>query len=118
VQQSRDLYYQSEGHKQFYSTCKGIPFYRRDYLLNNQEAQHNELAKKTHGKCCWNHLIGLPEKHGIKHNLYLYEYNLFQELMKARPKPTDSIIVRQQHKHLAVIKATGLYPSNWEKKVK
>jgi len=46
---------------------------------------------------------------GVKHNLYLYEYNLFVEVMKDKPKPTiDSIIVRQQHKHLAVIKATGL----------
>jgi DNA helicase IV len=29
--------------------------------------------------------------------------------MKDKPKPTmDSIITRQQHKHLAIIKATGL----------
>src|SRR5919206_1542704 len=28
--------------------------------------------------------------------------------MKDKPKPTDSIVIRQQHKHLAVIKATGL----------
>jgi hypothetical protein len=108
VKHSKDLNYQSEEHNQFYFICKGIPFYRWEYLLNDQEAQHNELAKKTHGSCCWNHLIGLPEKHGINHNLYLYEYSLFQELMKDSPKPTDNIITRQQHKHLAVIKATGL----------
>jgi hypothetical protein len=109
LQQSRDLYYQSEEHKQFYSICKGIPFYKWEYLLNNQEEQHDELAKKTHRRCCFNHLIGLPEKHGFKHNMYMYQYNLFQELMKDRPKPTtDSIVTRQQHKHLAVIKATGL----------
>jgi hypothetical protein len=108
LQQSKDLYYQSEEHKQFYSICKGIPFYRWEYLLNNQEAQHNELYKHTHGMCCWNHLIGLPEKDRIKHNLYMYEYNLFKELMKEKPKSTDYIIARQQHKHLAIIKATGL----------
>jgi hypothetical protein len=100
VQQTKDLYYQSEEHKQFYSICKGIPFYRWEYLLNNQEAQHNGLAIKTYGRYCFNHLIGLPEKHGVKHNLYMYEYNLFRELMKDKPKPTDSIIIRQQHKHL------------------
>ncbi|MGA9171995.1 MAG: hypothetical protein WBZ20_17795, partial [Nitrososphaeraceae archaeon] len=44
----------------------------------------------------------------VKHSLYMYEYDLFQELMKDRPKPNDSIVMRQQHKHLAVIKATGL----------
>ena len=58
--------------------------------------------------CCFNHLIGLPQKHAVKHNLYSYEYDLFKELMKERPKPTDDIITRQQHKHLATIKATGL----------
>src|SRR2546421_13072689 len=85
VQQSKDLYYQSEEHRQFYSICKGIPFYRWEYLLNNDEAQHTGLAKQTHRMCCWNHLIGLPEKDTIKHNLYMYEYELFQELMKERP---------------------------------
>jgi primosomal protein N' len=104
VLQSKDLYYQSEEHEQFYSICKGI----WEYLLNDHEAQHRYLAKQTHGRCCWNHLIGLPEKHGVKHNLYMYEYNLFQELMKEKPKPTDNIVKRQQHKHLAIIKATGL----------
>ena len=58
--------------------------------------------------CCWNHLIGLPEKDRIKHNLYIYEYNLFKELMKDKPKAIDDIVTRQQHKHLAIIKATGL----------
>jgi hypothetical protein len=103
-----DLYYQSEEHKQFYSLCKDIPFYRWEYLLNNHEAQHNELAKKMSGRCCFNHLIGLPEKHGVKHNLYLYEYNIFAELMKDKPRPTNDMINRQQYKHIAVIKATGL----------
>ena len=108
IQQSKDLYYQSEEHKQFYSICKGIPFYRWEYLLDDHEAQHTDLAKQTHWLCCWNHLIGLPEKHGVKHNLYVDEYNLFYELMKDKPRPTDNIIMRQQHKHLAIIKATGL----------
>lgn len=30
IQQSKDVYYQSEEHKRFYSLCKGIPFYRWD----------------------------------------------------------------------------------------
>jgi hypothetical protein len=38
----------------------------------------------------------------------MYEYNLFNELMKEKPKASDDIIVRQQHKHLAIIKARGL----------
>jgi hypothetical protein len=109
VQQSKDLHYQSEGHRHFYSICSDIPFYKWEYLFKNQETQHNELARKTHGRCCFNHLIGSPEKYGVKHNLYMYEYTLFREFMKDKPKSTtDSIVLRQQHKHLAVIKATGL----------
>jgi hypothetical protein len=69
-QQSKDLYYQSEEHEHFYSICKGIPFYRWEYLLSNHEAQHSDLARETHGMCCWNHLIGLPEKDRIKHNRF------------------------------------------------
>jgi hypothetical protein len=106
--QTKDLYYQSEEHKRFYSICKGISFYIWEYLLNNHEAQHRELARETHGMCCWNHLIGLLEKDRIKHNLYVYEYNLFKELMKNKPKPSDDIGTRQQHKHLAIIKTRGL----------
>jgi hypothetical protein len=98
VLHSKDLYYQSEEHKQFYSICKDIPFYRWEYLLNNQEVQHNGLSTSTHARCCFNHLIGLPEKHGIKHNVYLYEYNLFKELMPPKPNPvTDNIIKHQQY---------------------
>src|SRR5689334_10903674 len=94
VQQAKDPYYQSEVHKLFYSICKDIPFYRWEYLLSYNEEQHDKLAKHTHGLCCWNHLIGLPEKDRIKHNLYVYEYNLFKELMKDKPKPSDGIVTR------------------------
>ena len=38
----------------------------------------------------------------------MYEYNLFKELMKERPNPTEDIVTRQQHRHLAIIKAIGL----------
>jgi hypothetical protein len=44
VLQTKDLYYQSEEHKQFYSICKDMPFYRWEYLLNNQEPQHTNIA--------------------------------------------------------------------------
>jgi hypothetical protein len=38
--------------------------------------------------CCWNRLISLPQKERIKHNLYMYEYNLFKELMEGKSRPT------------------------------
>jgi hypothetical protein len=49
IEHSKDLSCQSEKHKQFYPLCKGIPFYRWKYLLNNHEAQHDELARETYG---------------------------------------------------------------------
>jgi len=57
---------------------------------------------------CFNHLISLPVKHGVKHQLYDYERKIYDELMKPAPTNTDDIITMQQHKHLAIIKATGL----------
>jgi len=86
--QSKDLYYQSEDHKHFYSFCKGIPFYKWEYLLSNHEGQHDELAKNTHDMCCWNRLISLPQKERIKDNLSMYEYNHIKELMEGKSRPT------------------------------
>jgi hypothetical protein len=37
----------------------------------------------------------------------MHEYNLFKELMKDKPKPSDDIVTRQRNKHLTIIKATG-----------
>jgi hypothetical protein len=105
--QSAELYHDSEEHKAFYRMCKDMPFYLWDYD-QQQQKEHNELAKRTHGRCCYNHLIGLPKKHGVSHNLYEYEHKIFKELMKPRPAATASIVERQQHKHLACLKATGL----------
>ena len=107
---AKDLFYdESDEHRSFYDTCSGIEFYNWQYLLDNNETEHDKLARRTNNRCCFNHLIGLPKKHGVKHHLYEYEYRLFKELKKPKPNPTeDDIITRQQHKHLAVLKATGI----------
>lgn len=107
--ESKDIFRpQSEEHKTFYSICKGLPFYRWDYMQSGKESEHNKLARYLHGRCCFNHLIGLPEKHGVPHPLYDYEYELYKELIKPKPKPTDDIVIRQQYKHVYVLKSTGL----------
>ena len=97
---------QSEAHKQFYDLCKGIQFYRWEYLDN--ESKHDELARKTGNRCCFNHLIGLCEKNGARHHLYKYEHDIFRELHKPKPSDDASIVERQQYRHLACSKATGL----------
>lgn len=96
----------TEQHKQFYALCKNIPF----YVWNLTHEKHDELAKHLNNRCCYNHLIGLPVKQGVKHHIYDYERLLFDELMKSKPDNdvTATIIEKQQYKHLAVVMATGL----------
>jgi hypothetical protein len=77
-------------------------------MLQGREAEHNNLAKRLDGRCCFNHLIQLPEKYGIPHNLYPYEYELYSELMRPKPKDTDDIVTRQTFRDVFVTKATGL----------
>ena len=96
----------TDAHKQFYDACRDIPFYRWEYLDN--EPRHDELARKTNNRCCFCHLIGLPLKNVVAHHMYRYEYDIFTELHKPKPNNNVSIVARQQHKHLAIIKATGL----------
>ncbi|MFL6331084.1 MAG: hypothetical protein ACJ705_08730, partial [Nitrososphaeraceae archaeon] len=48
----------------------------------------------TNGACCFNHIIGLPQKDGIDKPLYDYEQIIFDSL--------------DNNKHLWIKKATGL----------
>ena len=55
--------------------------HREEYILNN-------------GNCCFNHIIGLPSKNGIKKPLFDYEKIVYDRL--------------QESKHIWIKKATGL----------
>src|SRR5437762_1928964 len=103
-QQTQVFAPQTEQHKQFYLMCKNISFYLWDIPTD----RHDQLAKHLDARCCFNHLIGLPMKQGVKHQMYDYERRIYDELMKPLPDNTDDIVARQQYKHLAIIKATGL----------
>jgi hypothetical protein len=52
---------------------------------------------RTDGDCCFNHIIGLPQKDGNDKPLYDYERIIF-----------DSLVAHNGNKHLWVKKATGL----------
>ena len=45
------------------------------------KAQHLEAAELSDGHCCWNHVVGLPQKNGREHPLFDYERTLFNALM-------------------------------------
>jgi hypothetical protein len=52
---------------------------------------------KTNGNCCFNHIVGLPQKDGNDKPLYEYEQIIF-----------DSLTTQNGSKHLWIKKATGL----------
>ena len=39
------------------------------------------LAKESDGQCCWNHIVGLPQKNKKEHPLFDYEKGLFDTLL-------------------------------------
>ena len=59
--------------------------------------QHKQEDIRTDGDCCFNHIIGLPQKDGDDTPLYDYEQMIF-----------DSLIAQSGNKHLWIKKATGL----------
>jgi hypothetical protein len=69
---------------------KGKPFWIWD----------NEHAKILDGRCCFNHIVGLPEKSSRPMPLFDYEKKVLDELVATSNK--------QKQKHLWIKKATGL----------
>jgi hypothetical protein len=65
------------------------------WIWNIQEHKHDDI--KTNGDCCFNHIIGLPQKDGNDKPLYDYEEIIF-----------DALVTQTSNKHLWIKKATGL----------
>jgi hypothetical protein len=59
--------------------------------------EHKQQDINTNGDCCFNHIIGLPQKDGNDKPLYDYEEIIF-----------DSLVIKSGNKHLWIKKATGL----------
>ncbi|MGI0033805.1 MAG: DEAD/DEAH box helicase family protein [Nitrososphaeraceae archaeon] len=64
--------------------------------------EHRAQFLKKEGKCCFNHIIGLPVKDKKEHPLYDYEKLLFDQLF------TNNGSFTFKDKHLWVLKSTGL----------
>jgi len=54
---------------------------------------------RTDGDCCFNHIIGLPQKNGDDKPLYDYEQIIFDSMVDQ---------IGSSNKHLWIKKATGL----------
>jgi hypothetical protein len=73
----------------FFERLQNKPFWIWD------KQQHKQEDIKTDGDCCFNHIIGLPQKHGDDKPLYDYEQIIFDSLDDGK-------------RHLWIKKATGL----------
>ena len=81
----------------------GLPFYRFD--LSTKE--HLEEYDRKKGKCCFNHFIGMPEKHGKTFPFFEYEKVLWEDFEKS----LHGIPLKEgksPQKLFAVLKATGI----------
>jgi hypothetical protein len=68
---------------------------KRFWIWNIDEHKKEDI--RTNGDCCFNHMIGLPQKDGVDKAFYDYEKIIF-----------DSLVTRDRNKHLWIKKATGL----------
>ncbi|MFI5407423.1 MAG: hypothetical protein ACHQ1D_13045, partial [Nitrososphaerales archaeon] len=75
----------------------GLPFYRFD--LTREE--HLKLFDEKKGRCCFNHFIGMPEKHGKINPFFPYQKEVFEDF-------EATLQGKSQQKLFAVLKATGL----------
>ena len=80
-----------EQQSKLFERLQGKPFWIWD------KQQHKLEDIRTDGDCCFNHIIGLPQKDGDDKPLYDYEQLIF-----------DSLVTPTDNKHLWIKKATGL----------
>jgi late competence protein required for DNA uptake (superfamily II DNA/RNA helicase) len=81
------------------SVLLGKPF----WIWNKQE--HRQRAAASNGNCCFNHVVGLPQKDKREYPMFDYEKLLYDELMESSEESTQRSF---KNKHLWVKKATGL----------
>jgi len=82
---------QENTRKELFQRLQDKPF----WTWNKEEHKLEDI--KTDGDCCFNHIIGLPQKDGNDKPLYDYEKIIF-----------DTLVSHNGGKHLWIKKATGL----------
>ena len=81
---------QAKARNELYDRLINKPF----WIWNKEE--HKQADIDTDGDCCFNHIIGLPQKDGIDKPLYDYEQLIFD------------VFAQMGSKHVWIKKATGL----------
>jgi len=68
--------------------------------------EHNQEDVRTKGNCCFNHILGLPNKGGAEKPIFDYEKLLYNSLLG---NAYSNILNHDfKHKHLWIKKSTGL----------
>jgi len=80
-----------------FERLKNKPF----WIWNVKE--HKKEDVKTKENCCFNHILGLPQRNGVDKPLYDYEKIIFDYLVTQNGNVNAS-----NKKHLLIKKATGL----------
>ena len=82
----------------------GLPFWIWDKEI------HRQQASSTKGNCCFNHVVGLPQKDKREYPMFDYEKILYDSLMSSSEELSQSTAKFRsfRDKHLWVKKATGL----------
>ena len=73
--------------------------------MNSEE--HKRQDVRTNGDCCFNHIIGLPQRNGVDKPFYDYKKIIFDSLI-ASPIDTKNGNINPINKHLWIKKTTGL----------
>jgi hypothetical protein len=75
------------------------------WIWDQQQHKFEDII--TNGDCCFNHIIGLPQKDAVDKPLYDYEKIIFDSLI-ASSSDIESGNINANKKHLWIKKATGL----------
>jgi hypothetical protein len=78
----------------------GLPFWIWD------ETKHQKAYAKSPGRCCFNHLVGLPVKDGIELPMFPYEKEVWDALFKPEYENPNNDFKRW--KHVWIKKAAGM----------
>jgi hypothetical protein len=90
----------SQQQTQFFGKLRNKPF----WIWNIEEHKREDVITK--GNCCFNHIVGLPQKDGTDKPLYNYEKIVFDSLVSSLSYTQHGNT--NANKHLWIKKATGL----------
>jgi hypothetical protein len=91
---------QTDSNHEIFEILRDKPF----WVWNVEE--HITEDVNTKGDCCFNHICGLPTKHGVEKPMFDYEKLLYDSLLVNNY--SNILNHTFKHKHLWVKKASGL----------